>query len=41
MEYLGRIPENKECPTVDINGISFTADGVADRRIERIVVNLK
>lgn len=41
MEYLGRIPENSECPTVDINGISFTADGVADRRIERIIVNLK
>ncbi len=40
MEYLGRIPENQERPTVNINGIKLTADGVSDRHIDKVIVEL-
>lgn len=40
MEYLGRIPENEEHPTVNINGIKLTAQNVTDRHIDKILVVL-
>lgn len=40
MEYLGRIPENEEHPTVTVNKIRLTAQAVTDRHIDKILVVL-